>query len=98
MFGACICTILASEEKTSGMIQIFALGFTILSGGFYRGDFSGAKYLSLNHYAKTAITNLIYNKNNLSVTWINVGILLITGVILSAICAVGLRKRRMDNL
>ncbi len=98
VFGACICTILASEEKTSGMIQIFALGFTILSGGFYRGDFSGAKYLSLNHYAKTAITNLIYNKNNLSVTWINVGILLITGVILSAICAVGLRKRRMDNL
>ena len=42
-------------------------------------------YLSLNHYAKTAITNLIYNKNNLSVTWINVGILLITGVSLARI-------------
>ena len=98
VFGACLCTILASEEKTSGMIQIFALGFTIVSGGFYKGDFSGVKYLSVNHYAKTAITNLIYNENNLNLTWTYMGILLIIGTVLSVVCAVGLRKKRVDNL
>lgn len=98
IFGACLCTILASEEKTSGMIQIVALGFTIVSGGFYKGDFSGVKYLSINHYAKTAITNLIYNESNLNLTWTYMGILLIIGVVLSVVCVVGLRKKRVDNL
>lgn len=98
IFGAFLCTLLGNEQKTSGLIQMFALGFTIVSGGFYKGDFKGVEYLSFNHYAKTAITNVIYNSGELTSTWINSSILLGISILLGAVCVVGLKGRRSGNL
>lgn len=98
VFGAFLCLILGNEQRASAAIQIFALGFTIVSGGFYAGNFKMAKYFSFNHYAKTAITNLIYNGTDLSATWKNAGILLSALLVLITACVAASRRRKAGNL
>lgn len=98
VLGAFLCLALGNEQRASVAIQMFALGFTIVSGGFYAGDFKMVKYASFNHYAKAAITNLIYNETNLSVTWKNAGILLGILLVLIAACVATFRRRKAGNL
>lgn len=98
VFGSFLCFALGNEQRASSAIQMFALGFTIVSGGFYAGNFNAAKYFSFNHYAKTAITNLIYNGSDLSTTWKNAGILLIIMFVLIIVCIVLSRKRKAGSL
>ena len=82
VFGGVLCLIAGNERKASGLIQIFALFFTIISGGFYAGDFPGIKYLSFNHYAKMAINGILLGGSS-AVIWKNIGVML--GLILALI-------------
>lgn len=98
VFGAALCLILGNEQRATGAIQMFALGFTIVSGGFYAGDFKKAKCFSFNHYAKTAINNLLFNGSDLTTTWKNLGILVALTIVFSIVCVVCGRMRKEGHV
>ncbi|MEV0648303.1 ABC transporter permease [Phytomonospora sp. NPDC050363] len=71
-------------KKTTGLIQMCLIGFTLLGGGFVATGFGGAELISPNLYARDALFGAMFG-DRLGVTWNNIGILwaltLVVGVV-----------------
>lgn len=73
-FGGMLAILTGAKQKASTIISTAVFVFTFLAGGFAAMDFGAAKYFSLNYYAQSSVTNLIYDGSSVLVAR-NIGLM-----------------------
>lgn len=92
-FGGMLAMLAGERQKASTIVSTCVFVFTFLAGGFVAQDFGAGKYVSLNYYAQSAVTNVIYD-GDMTVVARNIGIMCVLTIIFITVSVVKARRER----
>ncbi|WP_284753178.1 MULTISPECIES: ABC transporter permease [Curtobacterium] len=79
-------------QRTTVLIQVVVIGFTLLAGGFIATGFGGLERISPNLYARDALFAAIFD-DRIDEVWSNLGVLWVITAVLIAVCTIASSRR-----
>lgn len=91
--GMAFMAITRDMDRTTVLIQVSVIGFTLLAGGFIATEFGGLEFISPNLYAREALFDAIFG-DNIDGVWKNLGILWAITAVLVVVSSIASARKR----